>query len=203
MGTVYTLPVIAEGANATISTIISNAFRIRLRSTSSSDTGGLYIWSNIANVKLAMYLVGSTIYRVVKFPDGSGTYFTGVLFDSEPPVSKQITTITGESYIENTQMYQEEYNVIDYFNTQEEALAALGYNTKYPITYRLTNCTAADAPAEAAVGETVVVPIEFPDGYGLANTGDIYVQCNGTVVLSTYENGQLTFTMPDPSSSTD
>lgn len=69
----------------------------------------------------------------------------------------------------------------------------------FPIIYRPTNCTFPNAPAEAAVGDTVVVPVEFPDGYGLANTGDIYVQCNGVVIPSTYENGQLTFTMPDPS----
>lgn len=69
----------------------------------------------------------------------------------------------------------------------------------YPITYRPTNCSFPNAPTEAAVGENVVVPVTFPDGYGLVNESNIYVTNNGVVISSTYSNGQLTFTMPDPS----
>lgn len=86
---------------------------------------------------------------------------------------------------------------LDSFSDVIDALN-LGKN-EFPITYRPTNSLFPNAPTEAAVGDTVIVPVEFPDGYGLANTGDIYVQCNGMVIPSTYENGQLTFTMPDPS----
>lgn len=71
---------------------------------------------------------------------------------------------------------------------------------KYPITYRLTNCTAPSAPTEAVVGDTVTVPITFPEGYGIVNpSSDAYVTCNGVLVPSTYSNGQLVFTMPNPS----
>ena len=70
----------------------------------------------------------------------------------------------------------------------------------YPITYRLTNCTADGAPTEAAVGDTVTVTPTFPENYGIINPStDIYVMCNGVIVPSTYTDGTLSFTMPDPS----
>lgn len=69
----------------------------------------------------------------------------------------------------------------------------------YPITYRPTNCSFPNAPTEAAVGDTVTVPVAFEEGYGIVNPSDIYVTCNGVSVPSTYNNGTLTFTMPDPS----
>lgn len=71
----------------------------------------------------------------------------------------------------------------------------------YPITYRLTNCTAPSAPDEAAVGDTVTVPFVFEDGYGIVNDANVFVTNNGVVIPSTYANGHLTFTMPDPTSS--
>lgn len=78
-----------------------------------------------------------------------------------------------------------------------------GFNppsAQYPITYRLTNCSAPTAPVEAAVGDTVDVPFAFPDGYGFPNPAtDVYVYNNGVLVPSSYANGVLTFTMPDPS----
>lgn len=71
--------------------------------------------------------------------------------------------------------------------------------TTYPITYRLTNATTT-GPNEAAVGDTVTVPLTFPEGYDVVNpSSDAYVTCNGVLVPSTYSNGQLVFTMPDPS----
>lgn len=66
------------------------------------------------------------------------------------------------------------------------------------ITYRLTNATTT-GPSEAAIGDTVIVPLTFPEGYGVVNPStDAYVTCNGVLVPSTYSNGQLVFTMPDP-----
>lgn len=71
--------------------------------------------------------------------------------------------------------------------------------TIYPITYRLTNATST-GPNEAAIGDTVTVPLTFPEGYGVVNpSSDVYVTCNGVLVPSTYSDGQLVFTMPDPS----
>lgn len=71
-------------------------------------------------------------------------------------------------------------------------------DTAYPITYRLTNCTAPSAPIEAVTGDTVTVPLQFTDGYGIVNpSSDVYVTNNGVIVPSSYTNGTLTFTMPD------
>lgn len=83
------------------------------------------------------------------------------------------------------------------FDNINQIKAAFGI--AFPITYRPTNCSFPNAPTEAAVGDTVIVPVTFPDGYGLVNESNIYVTNNGVAVPSTYSNGQLTFTMPDPS----
>ena len=68
------------------------------------------------------------------------------------------------------------------------------------ITYRLTNSTVPSAPTNAIIGDTVTITPEFTSGYGIVNpTSDVYVTCNGVVIPSTYSNGVLTFTMPNPS----
>ena len=83
-------------------------------------------------------------------------------------------------------------NIYNY-STFEEALIGEGireYNS-FPITYRLTNCTASSAPTQAYVGDTVTVPLTFPEGYGVVNpSSDVYVTCNGVLVPSTYTDGQ-------------
>lgn len=87
------------------------------------------------------------------------------------------------------------------FNSMSEAVSFLtSFRVEYPITYRLTNCSAPDAPTEAAIGDTVTVPFQFTSGYGIVNpSSDVYVTNNGVVVSSQYSNGVLTFIMPDPS----
>lgn len=99
-------------------------------------------------------------------------------------------------------------NPTDYEGAKQAAIEALYYSswdeptppvTQYPITYRLTNATAPDAPTEAEIGDTVTVELEFPEGYGIVNPQtDIYVTCNGVTVQSSYSAGRLVFTMPDP-----
>lgn len=86
-----------------------------------------------------------------------------------------------------------------FYSSVDEAIEDFFSYLRYPITYRPTNCLFPGAPLEAMVGDTVVVPVSFPDGYGLVNESNIYVTNNGAVIPSTYSNGQLTFTMPDPS----
>lgn len=90
---------------------------------------------------------------------------------------------------------------VDLFDSYADAYTALSaYEAGYPITYRLTNCTAPTAPTEAAVGTTVTVVPQFTSGYGVVNpSSDAYVTNNGVVIPSSYSNGTLTFTMPDPS----
>lgn len=101
---------------------------------------------------------------------------------------------------------QDNLSDVTQFNTVSEMLVAVEnagirpYQSEYPITYRLTNCTAPTAPSEAAAGDTVTVPLSFTSGYGIVNpSSDIYVTNNGVLVPSTYFDGTLTFTMPDPS----
>ena len=66
-----------------------------------------------------------------------------------------------------------------------------------PIIYRLTNCTAPDAPSSAASGSEVTVNLNFTEGFAVNNPStDAYVMNNGVLVPSTYSNGTLTFTMP-------
>lgn len=86
----------------------------------------------------------------------------------------------------------------NFSSIQEAAEYIYQLGLKYPITYRLTNCSAPDAPVEAAVGDTVSVPFVFPDGYGIVNSENVYVTNNGVVVPSTYSDGVLNFEMPDP-----
>lgn len=103
------------------------------------------------------------------------------------------TTAILDAYVVTVPLYN---NVQDFID--EVYRGAL----TYPITYRLTNCSAPSAPTEEAVGNTVNVDFAFPEGYGIVNpSSDIYVTNNGVVVPSSYANGRLTFTMPDPSQS--
>lgn len=87
----------------------------------------------------------------------------------------------------------------NFISIDEAAEYIYNLGIRYPITYRPINCSFPNAPTEALIGDTVVVPVSFPDGYGLVNESNIYVTNNGVIIPSTYINGQLMFTMPDPS----
>lgn len=101
-----------------------------------------------------------------------------------------------------TTTYTGIYNVPLYNNIDtaisDARNAGYGFLLGFPITYRLTNCTAPDAPSEANIGSTVTVPFVFPDGYGIVNNENVYVTNNGVIVPSTYSDGVLTFEMPNP-----
>lgn len=86
---------------------------------------------------------------------------------------------------------------VEPFSSDSDFLSA---SQGYPITYRLTNCTAPSAPSEAAVGDTVTVPLVLQEGYDIITPStDIVVTNNGVAVPHTYTNGTISFTMPDPS----
>lgn len=110
----------------------------------------------------------------------------------------------GTDYLYTSQRFGIVYYVSDYpiYSNLETTLAALAgpIDNMYPITYRLTNCTAPSAPAEAAVGDTVNVPLVMQQGYDIVTPStDIVVTNNGVAVPHTYSNGTISFTMPDPS----
>lgn len=101
------------------------------------------------------------------------------------------------SSLNNTGIYSTRYSSFD--EILEADFHPYVISQMYPITYRLINCTAHSAPTEAAIGDTVTVPLQFTSGYGIVNpSSDVYVTNNGVVIPSTYSNGVLTFTMPDP-----
>lgn len=113
--------------------------------------------------------------------------------------------ITGTHYTSSARLTYNQSGTGYYTDVHDTVLSAISdYGIipadKFPITYRLTNCAAPTAPSEGAVGDTVTVTPIFPDGYGVINpTTDAYVMNNGVLVPSTWSNGVLTFTMPDPS----
>lgn len=113
----------------------------------------------------------------MRFEELSGTQAVASMINSEIPIYNS----SGEAYVA--------------FNDGNWDFPS----DTYPITYRPTNCSFPNAPTEAAVGDTVTVPVAFTEGYTLVNSSDIHVTCNGVLVPSTYDNGTLTFTMPDPS----
>lgn len=92
-------------------------------------------------------------------------------------------------------------STIPLYSSRNEALEAFAAGiASYPITYRLTNCSAPTAPIEAMIGDTVEVTPSFSSNYGIINPmTDVYVMNNGVLIPSTWSNGVLTFTMPDPS----
>lgn len=99
---------------------------------------------------------------------------------------------TGIFNIEESSSVAELHSILDSLNIKYTM-------NVHPITYRDTNCTHS-GPDEATIGDTVNVDYTFPDGYGIVNPqSDIYVTNNGVVIPSSYANGRLTFTMPDPS----
>ena len=213
MGTVYDIPITNE------STVITTGLIVGTR----VSTGRKFrVGANIEGAKIAAYVHDDIIYRYISSESSAGE--NGIIVSYNSPWTFYAytgLTATGTIYVvpvDNPEYFNPRYTIssrfynsvgergvsiapsIDAFNTSSEALQAMGISMpgKYPITYRPTNCSFPNAPAKAAVGDTVVVPVVFPDGYGLVNDSNIYVTNNGVVIPSTYTNGQLTFTMPNP-----
>lgn len=213
MGTVYTLPVI-EGLIAGVydgissssqywtmynNVVTSGLYVCLFLDHYSNDTWRLYAAANSPNVKVAYYLQSNRLGSVRKSNPGiinancvNAVSTTWHAYRGYQVASEWDTSVATYWEVRETNL--------DFFDSREAALAALGIETKYPITYHLTNCDASSAPVEAAVGDIVTVPFQFPSGYGIVNpSSDIYVTNNGVIIPSTYANGTLTFTMPDPS----
>lgn len=70
------------------------------------------------------------------------------------------------------------------------------FSDNYPITYRLTNCTAPNAPTEASGGSEVVINITPSQGYILRSSGVSVVDSNGVSVPYILQGNQIMFTMP-------
>lgn len=209
MGQVFQIPRISD---TSFSSIVANGVKT-FTDTGSGDFGVRYDANNYTDGMLcAIYKglwAGDEIYYILHASPVSGSIY-----------GYATTKHAGRRWLDGTThlvggMYFHNENAGDYaslrtkaipafepFDSYNDALYALThYNpiATYPITYRPTNCSFPNAPTEAAVGETVTVAVMFEEGYGIVNPSDIYVTCNGVSVPSTYNNGTLTFTMPDPS----
>lgn len=196
--------------------IISNGVPVKYMENTDASKGYMYsVRTNTTSlVKYAMYGSVSGPYENEVFAclaPSNGTIALSTFYGEGASESIYDEDINGSIMLgENIIYYSLESVGARYpvdgagYPTLEDALNAMNDGVwdnirYYPITYRPTNCSFPGALTEAAVGDTVVVPVTFPEGYGLANPNDLFVQCNGVLVPSTYENGQLTFTMPDPS----
>ena len=178
-------------------------------SNTSYDTGSTemipthYMAKTGSVVYRAYYLEGSAVNYLYLYATRYWLYSGAVI----PSGTQTILTNTNEWRDNNVGIIQTSNPsipvgnmLVDYYDNYQDAYNAISQYlvTGYPITYRLTNATTT-GPSEANVGDTVTVPLTFPDGYGVVNpSSDAYVTCNGVLVPSTYSNGQLVFTMPDP-----
>lgn len=64
------------------------------------------------------------------------------------------------------------------------------------IKYRLTNCSAPNAPMYAAPGQTVAVQLVIASGFQIMSPDDVYVENNGEKIPSSFVNNTITFVMP-------
>lgn len=160
---------------------------------------------NISQYNIGVSLVSGAI---ATYPDGNISETTSIAYNA---VSGRVyyyyehsTGWSGFSPVPSEDFPSTPSIDIFTFNSISDGIEAIDNyvspSITYPITYRLTNCTAPSAPTEAAVGDTVTVSPQFTSGYGIVNpSSDVYVMNNGVIVPSTWSNGVLTFTMPDPS----
>lgn len=183
---------------------------------------GLYLF-NVSNTDIYILSSGNGVYVALNHFTNE-TYGITIIFHDGNLRAWENYTISGHNtarertplnggeqynwiYIASNTINYEEPRILNsafdgYFTSRESLVAAaLELVPSYPsvpITYRLTNATTT-GPSEATVGDTVTVPLVFPSNYGVVNSSNAYVTNNGVVIPSSYSNGVLTFTMPNPS----
>lgn len=166
----------------------------------------LYWGASVDNVKLVSFMYDHNYYN--GYLMGSNSPFD--IYETDIRYNPIRLTIWNAVYDSNIGLYSvhrgatkyESNNVLIQYDSENSAIVALrnAFSSSYPISYRLTNCSAPSAPMEAVVGDTVNVDFIFPEGYGIVNSAsDVYVTNNGVIIPSSYANGRLTFTMSDPS----
>lgn len=173
-------------------------------STQHSITGESHLATTVDNaVAVAYYFNGNSVRNICGIKKSCFLYsylnrYSDYKTGETSTLSPINTPVVSTYEYDNASAFTEAGNLP--FNSYDEAYNAIKnwLGVPYPITYNPINCSFPGAPTEAIVGDTVVVPVVFPDGYGLVNESNIYVTNNGVAFPSTYSNGQLTFTMPDP-----
>ncbi len=206
MGIVYEFPVVtgfSENPPFHGPTTEENITLIHNNGLILMDNGQLYtaIGSSVSGVKAAFWIENGRLQRVEK----QGPINQYRCYSQHAwPYDVFLESLELTYYTNDTFLYASSElltNVrIDLFEDKESAENAIGVGVLYPITYRLTNCTAPSAPAEATIGDTVNVPLVMQEGYDIVTPStDILVTNNGVTVPHTYNNGTISFTMPDPS----
>lgn len=160
----------------------------------------MYVLGRNSGIYVIGYLNNNKIYAAFYSREAGRIVTSGITYNSG--------TIMANNYIsDNVSDFYRSTNATSYISLNIDVVSSLqeadslfaGYSERYPITYRLTNASIDSAPTEAAAGEIVNASFTFPEGYGIVNTSsDIYVTNDGVVIPSSYSNGVLTFTMPDP-----
>lgn len=164
--------------------------------------GGILVFNNSSGVRLGTLMVSYAEFtqRYTNThrnePTITGTS-TAAPISGYPGLYGYLVTSYADAY--PVPLYMANYTIyVDQYTSLTDFLNEV-YSDKVPITYRDTNCQHYGV-AEAAPGDTVEVSYSFTNGYGIVNpSSDIYVTNNGVLVPSTYADGKLTFTMPDPS----
>lgn len=129
-------------------------------------------------------------------------------YNSESVSSIQINNLNGNLYITNGAILSSpvsDSSGLTQFNSISDAVLAcddgIWSDTQtYPITYSYTNSTVS-GPAEAAIGDTVIVSAVPNVDYGITDaSSQIIVTNNDVAVPYTWDaaNNTITFTMPDP-----
>lgn len=208
MGSVIELPVstnipLINWSDTAISSLTAQQQTVRNTMVSNGSLNSSFVYlnrdnyqyrmSNVAGFMMAYY-VENGVYGAIMYVPANAIFYT--LNDNSVNCNFGYARFN-EGYREGTEDPSVQMTYYNYFTSYQEAYDAI-HNEK-PIIYRDTNCSHI-GPDNAAVGDTVTVNYTFPDGYGIVNPStNIYVTNNGIVVPSSYANGTLTFTMPDPS----
>lgn len=212
MGTVYTLPVLnypnlqPNGAVVVNSISYDNCvygLRNSLLIASSSSNNGVGGGSNVAGTLSAWYggEVSGRYYYVAVNYTSDWIHSTVSISDLNSEVLRSVawgyTNRRAEIY-ENSNNSLNLPFLVDAFQTKEEAISAI--TNAYPIIYSYTNSTVS-GPAEAAIGDTVIVSAVPNVDYGITDaSSQIIVTNNDVAVPYTWDaaNNTITFTMPDP-----
>lgn len=140
------------------------------------------------------------VIAALNIMSGSLSHFTHIGSSDETIITFTSVSATRYNYGYSDIEFDNISPVVESYSSKDELFRAFDaiMRVAYPITYRLTNCTAPDAPTEAAVGDSVSVSFVYTEGYGITDNTNVYVTNNGVIVPSTYSDGVLTFEMPDP-----
>lgn len=195
----------------TPSTIIQGGCRVLVYSTTSYSGISYYVASDVpgaiaavravvnqygtldANLHIASFRPGS--FRVAAF------YSNGSYMDSKSKQAYNTSTTGLKPYGYRETLGGMSVTNVSYpfgaFTSADAAVAAIvEKQNQNSIKYRLTNCSATNAPQYASPGQTVAVHLTIASGFQIMSPDDVYVENNGEKIPSSFVNNTITFVMP-------